>query len=178
MNAIYKLHVSTVPHCHWKFLIYSYFEKGCQKKCTWQSQKVLWVVLIWVHCYSKKLGRVAWETMDGTYVCLWVIKQRNKSRFHSYSVKKQCIDHTVSHINFRDCCVHIFFQQPFSKQLYPERHERWLFIRGSEDLTGKKFSVLDTKVASYGRLSLVRGGHKINKGLTVYTHLPCQFERW
>ena len=74
--------------------------------------------------------------------------------------------------------MHIFFQQPFSKQLYPEWHERWLFIRGSEDLTGKKFSVLDTKVASYGRLSLVRGGHKINKGLTVYTHLPCQFERW
>ena len=62
----------------------------------------------WVHCYSKKLGRVARETMAGTYVCLWVIKQPNKSRFNSYSVKKQCIDHTVSHINFRDCCVHIF----------------------------------------------------------------------
>ena len=25
--------------------VYSYFEKGCRKKCTRQSQKVLWVVL-------------------------------------------------------------------------------------------------------------------------------------
>ena len=25
--------------------VYSYFEKGCQKKCTRQSQKALWVVL-------------------------------------------------------------------------------------------------------------------------------------
>ena len=24
--------------------VYSYFEKGCRKKCTRQSQKVLWVV--------------------------------------------------------------------------------------------------------------------------------------
>ena len=27
------------------FLVYSYFEKGCRKKCTRQSGKVLWVVL-------------------------------------------------------------------------------------------------------------------------------------
>ena len=26
-------------------LVYSYFEKGCRKKCTRQSRKVLWVVL-------------------------------------------------------------------------------------------------------------------------------------
>ena len=26
-------------------LLYSYFEKGCWKKCMRQSQKVLWVVL-------------------------------------------------------------------------------------------------------------------------------------
>ena len=26
------------------WIIYSYFEKGCQKKCTRQSQMVLWVV--------------------------------------------------------------------------------------------------------------------------------------
>ena len=25
--------------------VYSYFKKGCQKKCTQQSRKVLWVVL-------------------------------------------------------------------------------------------------------------------------------------
>ena len=28
-----------------KFKTYSHFEKGCQKKCTRQSRKVLWVVL-------------------------------------------------------------------------------------------------------------------------------------
>ena len=28
-----------------KFFLYSYFEKGCRKKCTRQSRKVLWVVL-------------------------------------------------------------------------------------------------------------------------------------
>ena len=26
-------------------IVYSYFEKGCRKKCTRQSRKVLWVVL-------------------------------------------------------------------------------------------------------------------------------------
>ena len=25
--------------------VHTYFEKGCQEKCTWQSRKVLWVVL-------------------------------------------------------------------------------------------------------------------------------------
>ena len=171
MNAIYKLHVNTVPHCQWKFLKYSYFEKGCRKKYTWQSQKVLWV--FWVHCYSKKLGRVAQETMDGTYVCLWVIKQHNKSTFDSYSVL--IIPYPILTFGIVACT---FFPTTLLKTAVPEQHERWLFIRGSEDLTGKNFGVLDTKVASYGRLSLVRGGHKINEGLTVYTHLPCQFERW
>ena len=28
-----------------RVMLYSYFEKGCQKKCTRQSRKVLWVVL-------------------------------------------------------------------------------------------------------------------------------------
>ena len=27
------------------FQVHSYFEKGCRKKCTRQSRKVLWVVL-------------------------------------------------------------------------------------------------------------------------------------
>ena len=28
-----------------EFKLYSYFEKGCRKKCTRQSRKVFWVVL-------------------------------------------------------------------------------------------------------------------------------------
>ena len=26
-------------------IVYSYFQKGCRKKCTWQSRKVLWVIV-------------------------------------------------------------------------------------------------------------------------------------
>ena len=39
--------------------VYSYFEKGCQKKCMWQSQKVLWVVL------SSLLFKEIWK--NGTW---------------------------------------------------------------------------------------------------------------
>ena len=48
--------------------IYSYFEKGCRKKCKRQSRKVLWVVLSSLF-----------------------FKESNKSRFDSYIVRK-CID--------------------------------------------------------------------------------------
>ena len=34
----------------------------------------------WVHCSSKKFERMARETMD---ICLWVLKESNKSRFDS-----------------------------------------------------------------------------------------------
>ena len=33
------------PVAHLLILLYSYFEKGCQKKCTRQSRKAFWVVL-------------------------------------------------------------------------------------------------------------------------------------
>ena len=33
------------PKCTGFFCVYSYFEKGCGKKCTRESRKVLWVVL-------------------------------------------------------------------------------------------------------------------------------------
>ena len=42
--------------------VYSYFEKGCQKKCTRQSRKVLWVVLS--SLFFKKNERIARATMD------------------------------------------------------------------------------------------------------------------
>ena len=42
-------------------------------------------------------------------MCLRVLKQSNKSRFDSYSRQEQCIVLIISHITFRDCRVHIFF---------------------------------------------------------------------
>ena len=58
----------------------------------------------WVHCSSKKFERIAWETMD---ICLRMLKESNKSRFHSYSVRNNVL--IISHIAFGDCRVHIFF---------------------------------------------------------------------
>ena len=39
-------------------------------------------------------------------VCLRVLKESNKSRFDSYSVRKSAL--IISHITFRDCRVHSF----------------------------------------------------------------------
>ena len=39
-------------------------------------------------------------------VCLRVLKESNKSRFDSYSVRKSAL--IISHITFRDCRRHIF----------------------------------------------------------------------
>ena len=56
-----------------------------------------------VHCFSKKFQTMAREAMD---VCLRVLKENNKSRFDSYSVRNSVL--IISHITFRDCRVHIF----------------------------------------------------------------------
>ena len=56
-----------------------------------------------VHRSSKKLERMARETMD---IRLQVLKESNKSRFDSYSVRNGVL--TISHNAFRDCRVHIF----------------------------------------------------------------------
>ena len=49
-------------------------------------------------------------------LCLRVLKESNKSRFDSYSVRNSVL--IISHITFRDCRVQFFFRQPFSKYLY------------------------------------------------------------
>ena len=43
------------------------------------------------------------EAMD---ICLRVLKESNKSRFDSYSVRNSVL--IISHITFRDCRVHSF----------------------------------------------------------------------
>ena len=64
----------------------------------------------WVHCSSKKFERMAREAAD---LCLRVLKESNKSRFDSYSVRNRVL--IISHITFRYCCVHMFCEQPLSK---------------------------------------------------------------
>ena len=54
--------------------IYSYFEKGCQIKCTRQPRKVLWVVLS--SLFFKEFERMAGEAVD---ICLRVLKESNKT---------------------------------------------------------------------------------------------------
>ena len=46
---------------------------------------------------------MAGEAMD---MCLWVLKESNKSRFDSYSVRNSVM--RISHITFRDCRAHFF----------------------------------------------------------------------
>ena len=53
---------------------------------------------------------MAREAID---LCLEVLKESNKPKFDSYSVRNSVL--IISHFTFRDCHVHIFLQQPFSK---------------------------------------------------------------
>ena len=56
-----------------------------------------------LHCFSRKFERMAREAMD---VCLHGLKESNKSRLNSYSVRNSVL--IISHITFRDCRVHSF----------------------------------------------------------------------
>ena len=68
---------------------YSYFKKGCRKKCTRQTRKALWVVFEFT-VLQRNLEELARKAMK---MCLRVLKESNKSRFDSYSRQEQCIDH-------------------------------------------------------------------------------------
>ena len=56
-----------------------------------------------VHCFSTNFQRMAREAMD---ICLRVLKESNKSRFDSYSVRNKSL--IISLITFRHCRVHSF----------------------------------------------------------------------
>ena len=89
----------------WGFpTIYSYFEKGCGKKCTWQSRKVLWVVLS--SLFFKEIWKNSTRDHWHNYVNLRMLKESNKSRFHSHSVRNSVL--IISHIAFPDCREHNF----------------------------------------------------------------------
>ena len=57
----------------------------------------------WVHGSLKKFERMTREAVD---ICLRALKESNKSRFDSRSVRNSVL--IISHITFRDCRLHIF----------------------------------------------------------------------
>ena len=59
---------------------------------------------------NQKFERLARAAMD---VCLRVLKESNKSRFDSYSVRNSVL--IISHITFLDCRVLIFFSGNLSR---------------------------------------------------------------
>ena len=65
---------------------------NCERYCGW----------FWAHCWSKKFERRAGEAMD---ICLWVLKESNKSWFDGYCVRNSVL--IISHVTFGDCRVHI-----------------------------------------------------------------------
>ena len=85
-------------------VIYSYFEKGCRKKCTRQSWKILWVVLS--SLFFRKRKKFETMALEAMAVCLRVLKESNKSRFDSYSIRNSVL--IISHTTFRDCPVQFF----------------------------------------------------------------------
>ena len=68
--------------------IYSYFEKGCRKKCTRQGIGGGFEFTV-LQRNLKELAR----NRKAMKMCLEVLTESNKSRFDSYSRQEQCIDH-------------------------------------------------------------------------------------
>ena len=53
--------------------------------------------------FQRNLKELARKAME---ICLRALKENNKSRFDSYSVRNSVL--IISHVTFRDCHVHIF----------------------------------------------------------------------
>ena len=77
-------------------VVYSYFDKGFSEKSARDNPERCggWFSVHW--WFSKKFERTARETVDGL---LRVLKKSNKSRFDSYSFKKQCIDYILYYLS-------------------------------------------------------------------------------
>ena len=66
--------------------VYSCFEKGCRKKCTRPSRKVLWVVL------SSLFFKENWNNgTRGHGLCLKVVKESNKTEFDIYIIRNSVL---------------------------------------------------------------------------------------
>ena len=86
--------------------VYKLFGESCRKNGTRQSGERYCVYCGWfsVDFSSQKFVRMVRKVMD---VRLRMLKESNKSRLDSYSVRNSVL--IISHITFRDCRVHIFF---------------------------------------------------------------------
>ena len=110
---------------HW---VYSYFEKGCRKKCTWQTQKALWVVLSSLFCKEswKNWYERPWKCVCECY------RKATKVGSTGTVVRNSVL--IISHITFRDCCVHIV-PTPFleiavySWTSHKGTYRKWSFTR-------------------------------------------------
>ena len=83
------------------WFVYSYFEKGCRKKCTRQSQKAL--VGFEFSVLQRNLKELARKAME---MCFLVLKESDKVGSTATVVRNSVL--IISHITFRDCLVHIF----------------------------------------------------------------------
>ena len=93
---------------------HSYFEKGCRKKCTRQSRKVLWVVLSLL--FFKEIWKSSTRGHGHMFASAKEKQQKIKVGSTATVVRNSVL--IISHIAIRDCRVHIFFRQLFSKYLY------------------------------------------------------------
>ena len=95
-----KAVISSEPQGRRKYiLLYSYFEKGCLKKCMRQSWKVLWVVL------SALFFKEIWKNGTGGHHRHMFASAKGKQHW-SYPI-----------LPFRLLHAH-FLRQPFMKKLY------------------------------------------------------------
>ena len=94
-----------------RWSVYSYFEKGCRKKCTRQSRKVLWVILSSLFFKEiSKNGRIGHGRMFAS------AKGKKQKQVRQLQCQEQCIDHIPYYLSGLSSAH--FFRQPFSKQLY------------------------------------------------------------
>ena len=117
----------------WKWKLLTYFTQHCfyytdilrrvvrKSACNNPERYCGW---FWVHCSSRKFERIAREEMD---VCLWVLKESNKSRFSSYSIRNNVL--IIYHIAFWDCRVHIFSDNLSWNSSIPYEHNSLWVIR-------------------------------------------------
>ena len=88
--------------------IYSYFKKGCRKKCTRQSRKVLWVILSSLFFKEiSKNGRRGHGRMFAS------AKGKKQKQVRQLQCQEQCIDHIRYYLSGLSRAQ--FFRQTFSK---------------------------------------------------------------
>ena len=82
--------------------IYSYFEKGCRFEVHATTPKGI------VGGFEFTVFQRNWKEWQERpwTLSLRMLKERNKSRFDSYSVRNSVL--SISHNAFPECCVHIF----------------------------------------------------------------------